>query len=114
MSRAPPANLATRGSDGQSSWMLWLPLVHIQIAYHFKGTQVFARPQPKIRERNSVSLDLAGIKGQERAKRALEGCRLLPRWEKAVVRLPRGPATFRQSVMPEMDGLEAARRIRPP
>ena len=44
----------------------------IQIANHFKGTQVLARPHPKIRERNNVSLDLADIKGQESAKRALE------------------------------------------
>ena len=39
----------------------------IQIANHFKGTQVLARPQPKIRERSSTSFDLADIKGQESA-----------------------------------------------
>ena len=44
----------------------------IQLANHFKGTQVLARPQPKIRERDDVLLDLADIKGQESAKRALE------------------------------------------
>ena len=44
----------------------------IQLANHFKGTQVLARPHPKIREREGVSLDLADIKGQESAKRALE------------------------------------------
>ena len=44
----------------------------IQLANHFKGTQVLARPQPKIRERRRHSLDLADIKGQESAKRALE------------------------------------------
>jgi magnesium chelatase family protein len=44
----------------------------IQLANHFKGTQVLARPQPKIREREGVLLDLADIKGQESAKRALE------------------------------------------
>jgi len=44
----------------------------IQLANHFKGTQVLARPQPKIREREDAALDLADIKGQESAKRALE------------------------------------------
>jgi magnesium chelatase family protein len=44
----------------------------IQLANHFKGTQVLSRPQPKIREIEDVPLDLADIKGQESAKRALE------------------------------------------
>src|SRR6201993_4706254 len=44
----------------------------IQLANHFKGTQVLARPQPKVREIDETLLDLADIKGQESAKRALE------------------------------------------
>jgi magnesium chelatase family protein len=44
----------------------------IQLANHFKGSQVLARPQPKIREFSGAALDLADIKGQESAKRALE------------------------------------------
>ena len=44
----------------------------IQLANHFKGTQVLSRPQPKIREVAGAALDLADIKGQESAKRALE------------------------------------------
>ena len=44
----------------------------IQLANHFKGTQVLSRPQPKILEMEGVALDLADIKGQESAKRALE------------------------------------------
>lgn len=45
----------------------------IQIANHFKGTQVLSRPQPKITEHiASATLDLRDIKGQESAKRALE------------------------------------------
>jgi len=44
----------------------------IQLANHFKGTQVLNRPQPKIRDVEELPLDLADIKGQESAKRALE------------------------------------------
>jgi magnesium chelatase family protein len=44
----------------------------IQIANHFKGTQVLSRPQPKIHEEQASSLDLREIKGQKSAKRALE------------------------------------------
>ena len=44
----------------------------IQLANHFKGTQVLARPQPKIHERENAAIDLSDIKGQESAKRALE------------------------------------------
>jgi magnesium chelatase family protein len=44
----------------------------IQLANHFKGTQVLSRPQPKVREADGELLDLVDIKGQESAKRALE------------------------------------------
>jgi magnesium chelatase family protein len=45
----------------------------IQLANHFKGTQVLSRPAPKIRDDDGgARLDLADIKGQESAKRALE------------------------------------------
>ncbi|HZD92273.1 MAG TPA: YifB family Mg chelatase-like AAA ATPase, partial [Pseudolabrys sp.] len=44
----------------------------IQLANHFRGTQVLSRPSPKIRELDGTPLDLADIKGQESAKRALE------------------------------------------
>jgi len=44
----------------------------LQLANHFRGTQVLARPQPKVRELEGAVLDLRDIKGQESAKRALE------------------------------------------
>jgi magnesium chelatase family protein len=44
----------------------------IQLANHLRGTQVLARPEPKIKTLTEETLDLADIKGQESAKRALE------------------------------------------
>src|ERR671929_82075 len=44
----------------------------IQLANHFRGTQVLSRPAPKVREFAEPLLDLKDIKGQESAKRALE------------------------------------------
>ncbi|MDR3374716.1 MAG: magnesium chelatase domain-containing protein, partial [Ancalomicrobiaceae bacterium] len=44
----------------------------IQLANHFKGTQVISRPEPKIREASGPLPDLKDVKGQETAKRALE------------------------------------------
>ena len=44
----------------------------IQIANHFKGTQVLSRPQPRVHSTPANLLDLRDIKGQESAKRALE------------------------------------------
>ncbi len=44
----------------------------IQLANHFRGTQVLTRPQPKVRDVEANRVDLKDIKGQESAKRALE------------------------------------------
>lgn len=44
----------------------------IQLANHFKGTQVMARPVPAVRPGRGLLPDLRDIKGQESAKRALE------------------------------------------
>src|SRR5439155_1187627 len=44
----------------------------IQLANHFRGTQVLLRPQPKIRDFAEHAVDLKDIKGQESAKRAHE------------------------------------------
>jgi magnesium chelatase family protein len=48
------------------------PLSLIQLANHFKGTQVMARPRPATRTLAGPMPDLCEIKGQESAKRALE------------------------------------------
>jgi len=60
-----PADLPKEGSHYD------LPIA-LQIANHFKGTQVLSRPQPKVHEAETALLDLRDIKGQESAKRALE------------------------------------------
>lgn len=44
----------------------------IQLANHFRGTQVLRRPEPAIRTDSTPLPDLRDIRGQEQAKRALE------------------------------------------
>jgi len=44
----------------------------IALANHFRGTQVLTRPAPAIRQNPANLADLADIRGQESAKRALE------------------------------------------
>ncbi|MBO6758047.1 MAG: YifB family Mg chelatase-like AAA ATPase [Roseibium sp.] len=44
----------------------------IQLANHFKGTQVLSRPKPQLRGPAGALPDLSEVRGQETAKRALE------------------------------------------
>lgn len=44
----------------------------LALVNHFKGTQILARPEPRLRDEAESLLDLRDIKGQETAKRALE------------------------------------------
>ena len=48
------------------------PASLIQLANHFKGTQVLSRPEPAVRSLAGPLPDLRDVKGQESAKRALE------------------------------------------
>jgi magnesium chelatase family protein len=48
------------------------PASLIQLANHLRGTQVLSRPEPKMQAPAENGLDLADIRGQESAKRALE------------------------------------------
>jgi magnesium chelatase family protein len=51
---------------------LLAPRSLIALANHFRGTQVLTRPEPGVRAGSADLLDLADIKGQESARRALE------------------------------------------
>lgn len=62
----PEAAWASEGLD------ILAPRSLIQLANHFKGTQVLSRPEPSIAPAPGNLPDLADIRGQESAKRALE------------------------------------------
>ena len=62
----PEAAWASRDMD------ILAPRSLIAVANHFKGTQIMARPEAAIAEAPAILPDLAEIKGQETAKRALE------------------------------------------
>ena len=77
------ANGAGRGlicpaaSGPEAAWAsgemaILAPRSLIAIANHFRGTQVLSRPEAGIAEADGALSDLADIKGQETAKRALE------------------------------------------
>ncbi len=61
---------------GEAAWAGELDIVAaptlLALINHLKGTQVLARPQPRLAEDDARYPDLADIKGQETAKRALE------------------------------------------
>ncbi len=62
------AEAAWAGSDID----ILAPRSLIALANHFRGTQVLSRPEPAMRAPGGMLPDLADIKGQESAKRALE------------------------------------------
>jgi magnesium chelatase family protein len=64
-------------SGSEAAWAgeemdILAPRSLIAIANHFRGTQVLRRPEARIRPAPGALPDLADIKGQESAKRALE------------------------------------------
>ncbi len=69
--------ICPRASGPEAVWAggeidVLAPASLIQLANHFKGTQVLARPEPAIRSAEGRLPDLIDVKGQESAKRALE------------------------------------------
>ena len=64
-------------SGAEAAWAapdldLLAPRSLIQLANHFKGTQVMARPKPAVAQPAGSMTDMADIRGQESAKRVLE------------------------------------------
>jgi magnesium chelatase family protein len=62
---------------GEAAWAGGLEILAapslIALINHFKGTQLLSPPEPRIAEVTQSRLDLLDIKGQETAKRALDG-----------------------------------------
>ncbi|HZP74574.1 MAG TPA: YifB family Mg chelatase-like AAA ATPase [Pseudolabrys sp.] len=67
-----PADCGPEAAWASPEMEIIAPRSLIQLANHFRGTQVLTRPQPKMHTVADGALDLADIKGQESAKRALE------------------------------------------
>ncbi|MEJ8475005.1 YifB family Mg chelatase-like AAA ATPase [Roseibium algae] len=64
-------------SGAEAAWAdadmdILAPVSLIQLANHFKGTQVLSRPAPRLQNAPNSLPDLSEVKGQETAKRALE------------------------------------------
>lgn len=67
-----PAESGPEAAWAGSGIDILAPRSLIALANHFRGTQVLSRPEPAIRQSPANLPDLADIKGQESAKRALE------------------------------------------
>ena len=67
-----PAACGAEAAWASSDIEIIAPRSLIQLANHFKGSQVLSRPAPAVRGIGPAQPDLRDIKGQESAKRALE------------------------------------------
>jgi magnesium chelatase family protein len=67
-----PAASGPEAAWASGDMVILAPRSLIAIANHFRGVQVLSRPEAGIAEAGDLLPDLADIKGQESAKRALE------------------------------------------
>ena len=67
-----PAASGPEAAWASGDMAILAPRSLIAIANHFRGVQVLSRPEPGVAEASGALADLADIKGQESAKRALE------------------------------------------
>lgn len=68
--------ICPHAQGGEAAWAAGIPILApislLALVNHFKGSQVLAAPQPRMESADAAHPDLADIKGQESAKRALE------------------------------------------
>ncbi|MBG6163256.1 magnesium chelatase family protein [Labrenzia sp. EL_195] len=69
--------ICPEASGGEAAWAdpemdILAPRSLIQLANHFKGTQMLSRPAARLQGNPTALPDLAEVKGQETARRALE------------------------------------------
>lgn len=69
--------LCPEASGAEAAWAsadmaILAPRSLVQLLNHIRGTQIMSRPRPAMAQRGRSAIDLADIKGQETAKRALE------------------------------------------
>jgi magnesium chelatase family protein len=67
-----PAASGAEAAWASADMAILAPRSLIAVANHFRGTQVLGRPEPGVADADAALPDLAEIKGQETAKRALE------------------------------------------